>query len=161
MTGDIGQWNRDGTLSIIDRKKNLVKLSHGEYVALEKLESQYRTCMFISHICCHADPTRPHIVAIISPIHSELVTIAKLLEIDHLALSYQELCTEKSIVKYIRQQLSETAHKSKFKGAEILKYFVIVCEEWTTENFLTAAQKMKRKEILAFYSEEVAGMYGV
>lgn len=32
MTGDIGRWNPDGTLSIVDRKKNLVKLSGGEYI---------------------------------------------------------------------------------------------------------------------------------
>ena len=29
-TGDIGMWNKDGTLSLIDRIKNLVKLSGGE-----------------------------------------------------------------------------------------------------------------------------------
>jgi len=29
-TGDVGQWNPDGTLSLIDRIKNLVKLQGGE-----------------------------------------------------------------------------------------------------------------------------------
>lgn len=51
MTGDIGQWNEDGTLSIIDRKKNLVKLSGGEYIALEKLETTYKSCNLVNNIC--------------------------------------------------------------------------------------------------------------
>jgi long-chain acyl-CoA synthetase len=36
-TGDIGEWNKNGQLKIIDRKKNLVKTINGEYVALEKV----------------------------------------------------------------------------------------------------------------------------
>jgi acyl-CoA synthetase (AMP-forming)/AMP-acid ligase II len=32
-TGDIGQLNSNGTISIIDRIKNLVKPPHGEYIA--------------------------------------------------------------------------------------------------------------------------------
>lgn len=36
-SGDIGRVEEDGTLSIIDRKKDLVKLQYGEYVSLGKV----------------------------------------------------------------------------------------------------------------------------
>lgn len=38
-TGDVGEFNRDGRLKIIDRRKNLVKTLNGEYVVLEKVSS--------------------------------------------------------------------------------------------------------------------------
>ena len=37
FTGDVGQFHPDGCLEIIDRKKDIVKLQHGEYISLGKV----------------------------------------------------------------------------------------------------------------------------
>jgi long-chain acyl-CoA synthetase len=50
MTGDIGQFMSDGSIRIVDRKKNLVKLKGGEYIALEKMEMTYGNSIFVDAI---------------------------------------------------------------------------------------------------------------
>jgi long-chain acyl-CoA synthetase len=64
-TGDIGTWLPDGNLAIIDRKKNLVKLSHGEYIALESLESKYSKSSLVENICVYADSSQPYPIALV------------------------------------------------------------------------------------------------
>lgn len=42
-TGDIGEIYPDGTVKIVDRKKDLVKLQHGEYISLGKVKTRIET----------------------------------------------------------------------------------------------------------------------
>ena len=54
-TGDIAEMFEDGTVRIVDRKKDLVKLQLGEYVSLGKVEAQLKTHPLVENICVYGD----------------------------------------------------------------------------------------------------------
>ncbi|KAJ3128802.1 long-chain fatty acid-CoA ligase [Physocladia obscura] len=165
MTGDIAELNADGTLQIIDRKKNLVKLSNGEYIALEKLESNYKVSKFVQNICVYADPEQSYAIALIQPIEKEVrATAAKLnlyqANVDIAHIGFDELCDRKELRAAVVASLKDVAKSIGLKPAEIIGQVYLVHEEWTPQNgLLTAAMKLQRKDIVKRYSAEIKTMY--
>ncbi|RCI05423.1 long-chain fatty acid-CoA ligase, partial [Rhizopus stolonifer] len=152
-TGDVGEWNSDGSLSVIDRIKNLVKLSHGEYIALEKLESVYKTALGVGNICVYGDSLRPRPVAIVMPIRSGLEQLASRLDIHQ---SFEELCDNEDIKKAFLVELQKQGNQAGLKPVEIVHDVYLTHEEWSSENgLLTAAQKLKRNAINKQYKEQL------
>ena len=66
-TGDIGTIVPGGGVKIIDRKKDLAKLQHGEYISLGKIESILKTVDLVEHICVLADANHRFPVALVVP----------------------------------------------------------------------------------------------
>merc|ERR1711976_59091 len=65
-SGDIGMLLPETrALKIIDRRKNIFKLSQGEYVAPDRLEQIYKTCMPVEDVFVYGDSFKSSLVAIV------------------------------------------------------------------------------------------------
>ena len=65
MSGEVGMIFPNGALKIIDRAKNIFKLSQGEYIAPEKLENVYVKSPYVAQIWIHGDSLQNYILAFI------------------------------------------------------------------------------------------------
>lgn len=160
MTGDIGQINEDGTLSVIDRRKNIIKLDHGEYIALEKLESVYGNSPFVSPngVCVYADPFSSYPVALVLPQQMYAENWARANKIQF--SDFSNLCRDKCLQNAVLQSLQQEARNANLKQFEVVREVRCLDEEWTPENgVLTAAMKIKRSEIAQRYKAALDEMY--
>ena len=62
---------------LIDRKKDLIKLSHGEYVSLGKVETSLLTNPNIDNICVYGAPHTDFLIALVVPNQKNLETLAE------------------------------------------------------------------------------------
>jgi len=145
-SGDIGRILPNGTLKIIDRKKNLIKPPHGEYIAVERLESVYKNCIYVENICVYASSEKNELLAFISPNKKNLTALANKEKINF--DSFEHLCENQDIRKLVVADLSKVANQSGLRSIEKINSVKLYPEEWTPENgMLTAAMKIKRFEL--------------
>lgn len=131
MTGDIGEFDARGHLKIIDRKKNLVKTLTGEYIALEKLESVYRSTPVVGNICAYAAEDQSKPIAIIVPAEPAL---KKLAEENGIAGDFEALVHNEKLKSIVLQRLQSSGQAAGLKGIEIVSGVVMSDEEWTPQN---------------------------
>lgn len=130
-TGDIGEFDKNGHLNIVDRKKNLVKTLNGEYIALEKLESVYRSATVVANICVYADAQRSKPVAIIVPAEPALKKLASSLGVEG---NLEDLVHNGKVQSAVLKELQGVGRLAGLSGIEIIEGVVLSDEEWTPQS---------------------------
>ncbi|XP_066339007.1 long chain acyl-CoA synthetase 8-like [Miscanthus floridulus] len=157
-TGDIGQFHPDGCLEIIDRKKDIVKLQHGEYVSLGKVESALATSNYVENIMVYADPFHNYCVALVVPAHQALEKWAQNSGINY--KGFEELCQNDQAIKEVQQSLSKAAKVARLEKFEVPAKIMLLPEPWTPESGLvTAALKLKREQIKTKFKDDLDKLY--
>ncbi|XP_071725995.1 long chain acyl-CoA synthetase 8 [Rutidosis leptorrhynchoides] len=158
-TGDIGRFHPDGCLEIIDRKKDIVKLQHGEYISLGKVEAALASSKYVENVMVHADPFHTYCVALVVPARQVLEQWAK-----DAGISYQdfaELCDKKETVSEVQQSLTKAAKDAKLDKFETPAKIKLMPDPWTPESGLvTAALKLKREQLKSKFKDDLDKLYG-
>jgi len=160
-TGDVGQVRADGCLQIIDRKKDLVKLQMGEYVALSKVESAMKLCPLVDNCMCYALGTKSHTVALAIPFANTMMPWAE--KNGKGGMTMAELCKDPEVIAKVSKEIIDIC-KSKLARFEVPKHIALIAEPWapdTHPDLITAAMKLKRKQIVDFYKSDIDALYAM
>jgi len=136
-TGDIGEMDADGVMKIVDRKKDLVKLSGGEYVSLGKVESMLKAVPGITSCVVFAKSDMTYCCCVVSqPEQGWKGAREQMGSNEDLALAISKELSSKKLAKF-----------------EIPTKVTVVDDIWTPETGLvTAALKVNRNNLRSKYA---------
>ncbi|KAL1933656.1 hypothetical protein VTP01DRAFT_7746 [Rhizomucor pusillus] len=156
-TGDIGLFDSANRLKIIDRRKNIFKLSQGEYIAPEKIEGVYQKHELIAQVFVYGDSLQPSLVGIIVPDKEAFVKWAAS---KHPNRTPEQLCATEEVKKEILKELTAYGKQNDLKGFEQVKAIYLTMDEFTIENdLLSPTFKLKRETAKVKYADQIKEMY--
>lgn len=156
-TGDIGRWLPNGTLKIIDRKKNIFKLAQGEYIAPEKIENVYSRSRPILQVFVHGESLQSFLIGVVVPDPESLPSFAAKIGVKG---SFEELCQNQCVKKAILEDLQKVGKEGGLKSFEQVKSIFVHPEPFSIENgLLTPTLKAKRVELAKFFQTQIKSLY--
>jgi len=165
-TGDVGQLNPDGSISIIERLNDDYKLSNGGFAHTAMLNQAYGLSTLCQHVFTYVHKEYMFVVAVVA------VDVKALDDCAMLPSSAREISAKaranpkSSIVKkllempeivdlYLRE-FARIAEENQFNEAEIVRGVILDGHEWTSENgLLTSTGKLCKVELLRRFQDSL------
>src|SRR5437588_4007727 len=154
-TGDIGELDSEGFLSITDRKKDLIKTSGGKFIAPQPIENALKANVLVAQAAIIGDK-RKYASVIISPHFPLLEDWARANGVPF--TSRQELVASDK-VRNLYRGIVEDLNK-RLAQFETIKKIVVVPDEFTVATGeITPTLKLKRRVIETKYKQQIDEIY--
>jgi len=154
-SGDIGVFDDDGYLKIVDRKKELIITAGGKNISPANIEAALKAFPLIGQACVIGD-MRPFVSALIVLDPEVAPAWAKSRGID--ASTLAELSRHPDVRAEVDRAVGEA--NARFSQVEQVKRYTLLTEEWLPDSEeLTPTMKLKRRGVLTKYADEIDALY--
>jgi long-chain acyl-CoA synthetase len=141
-SGDVGEIDPDGFVTITDRKKDIIVTAGGKNVAPQNIENLLKASRYVSQALVVGD-RRPYVTALITLDEAEVTNTEVIGDVQALV---------QKVVEDVNRDLSRF---------EQIKRFTIVSREFSSEEGeVTPTLKLKRRVIEERFADEIEKLYG-
>ncbi len=154
-TGDIGNIDADGYLSVTDRKKDLIKTSGGKFIAPQPIENSLKLNPLVGVAAIVGD-RRKFASVIISPNFTLLEEWART---NNVTFSTRDELVADPRIQSLYEEIIEGVNEN-LARFEKLKRVILVSDEFTADNgALTPTLKLRRRVIEDRYRRQIDELY--
>ena len=154
-TGDIGNIDADGYLSVTDRKKDLIKTSGGKFIAPQPIENSLKLSPLVG-VAAILGEKRKFPAVMISPNFTLLEEWART---NNVTFSSRAELVSHPRVQALYEEIVEGINQN-LARFEKLKRVLLVADEFTSDNgVLTPTLKLRRRVIEERYRKQIDDLY--
>ncbi len=154
-TGDVGDVDADGFISITDRKKDILVTAGGKNVAPQNIENDLKTSKYVSQALVVGD-RRPYVAALITLDEVELARWASEngVEGDLASLSRDER------VRELVQGVVDDANRERSRFEQVKRFALLPRDFTMEEGEVTPTLKLRRRAVSEHFQSEIEQLYG-
>jgi long-chain acyl-CoA synthetase len=140
-SGDVGEIDEDGFVTITDRKKDIVVTAGGKNLAPQNIENSLKTSRYISQALVVGD-RRPYVTALVTLDEAEVTSADAMGDVQALV-----------------QQAVDEVNRERSRFEQIKRFAIVPREFSAEEGEVTPTLKLKRRVIEERFADEIERLY--